>query len=44
VPSRDIHPVTENFAVLNNDIALVNADTELDAFVARHSGIPHLYP
>ena len=38
-PSRDVHPVTEDVVVLHNDVALVNADTELDAIVARCNGI-----
>jgi hypothetical protein len=38
-PSRDIHAVTEDVVVLHNDVALVNADSKLDAIVARYSGI-----
>src|SRR5580704_7529211 len=42
-PSRNVHPVTENVIVLHNDVALVNADTELDAIVARCSiSLTHL--
>jgi hypothetical protein len=43
-PSRDIHPVTKDVVVLHNDVALVNADTELDAMVARCSGISLIHP
>jgi hypothetical protein len=43
-PSRDVHPVTEDVVVLHNDVALVNADTELDAIVARCSGISLIHP
>jgi hypothetical protein len=38
-PCRDIHPVTENVVVLHNDVALVNADTELDATGRRHISV-----
>jgi hypothetical protein len=31
------HPVAEDIVVLHNDIALVNADTNFDAIVARCS-------
>src|SRR6516165_410843 len=31
--SRDVHPITEDVAVLHNDVALMNANTELDAFL-----------
>jgi hypothetical protein len=30
-PSRDVHPVTENVAVLHNDIAHVDAHSKFDA-------------
>ena len=43
-PSRDVHPVTEDVVVLHNDVALVNADTKLDAIVARCSGISLSHP
>jgi hypothetical protein len=38
------HPVAEDIVVLHNDIALMNADTELDAIVARCSDISLIYP
>ena len=37
-PSRNVHSVPENVVILDNDIALVNADTKLDAIIARCSG------
>jgi hypothetical protein len=43
-PSRDVHPITEDVVVPHNDVALVNADTELDAIVARCSGISLIHP
>jgi hypothetical protein len=43
-PSRDVHSVTEDVAVLHNNVALVNADTELNAIVARHGGISLTHP
>jgi hypothetical protein len=33
------HPVTKNVVVLHNDVALVNADTELDPMAIRCGGI-----
>ncbi len=38
-PSRDVHPVTEDVVVLDKDVALVNTDTELNAFLGSHPGI-----
>jgi hypothetical protein len=35
----DIHPITEDVVVLNNDVTLVNADPKLDPIIARFSGI-----
>jgi hypothetical protein len=29
-PSRNIHAITEGIAILDNDIALVNADPQFD--------------
>jgi hypothetical protein len=43
-PSRDIHPVTEDVVLLDNNVALVNADTEFDAIVARCTGISRIHP
>src|ERR1700758_601924 len=39
VASRDIHPVTENVVALNHDIADVDADPKLDAFLGGDFGI-----
>ena len=39
-PSRDVHPVTKDVVVLHNDVALVNAETELDAFLSGDPNIP----
>jgi hypothetical protein len=38
-PSRNIHAVSENVAAFSDDIADVNADSEVDPFVMRHIGI-----
>jgi hypothetical protein len=38
-PSRDIHAITEDVAVLNNDIADVDAHAKLDAFLSGDPGI-----
>jgi hypothetical protein len=35
-PRRDIHGIPENVVILDNNVALVNGDTELDAFIRRH--------
>ena len=35
----DVDPVAENIAVLDDDVALVNADPEHDAPVRRHAGV-----
>jgi hypothetical protein len=43
-PRRDIHPVTEDVVGLRNDVTLMNADTELNAIVARCSGISLIHP
>ena len=43
-PSRDVHPVTKDVVVLHNDVALVNADTELDAILVRRSATSLIYP
>jgi hypothetical protein len=36
---RDIDAVSEDVAVLDDDVALVNADAEFDAMLRRHRGI-----
>src|SRR5439155_15154880 len=38
-PSRDVHAVTENVAVLNNNIANVDAYAKFDAFLSGDPGI-----
>src|SRR6266446_9006774 len=38
-PGCDIHTVTEDVRILDDDIALVNTDTELDAAGRRHIGV-----
>src|SRR5690349_13473006 len=43
-PSRDIHPVTKDVVVLYHYVALVNADPELNALVARRTGISLIHP
>ena len=40
----DVHPVTEDVLVRHNDVALVNADAELDAIVAGYGGISLIHP
>ena len=35
-PSRDIHAIAEDVPVLNNDVALMDADAELDPIVGRN--------
>jgi hypothetical protein len=42
--SRDVHPVPEDVVVLHHDVALVNADTELDAIIAGCSGTSFTHP
>ena len=38
-PRRDIDPVAEDVAVLDDDVALVDADAELDAPLGRDVGV-----
>jgi hypothetical protein len=38
-PSGNVDSATKNVAVLHHDVALVNADTELNAFLGSHPGI-----
>jgi hypothetical protein len=39
-PGRDIYPIAENVAVLDNDIALMDADTPSDTAFRRHRRLP----
>jgi hypothetical protein len=38
-PGRDVHPVTENVAVLDNDITHIEADAEINPFCDSDPGI-----
>jgi len=39
-PRRDVHSIPEDVVVLDDHVALMKADTELDAFVRRRGRIP----